>query len=353
MIAESPLIATSIRHIRFDEFVDLRACSLSRSIAASCVNLRTLSITWMILKQSSEIDLLEILGCHRTPSVESLEIRCFEPKPRELATITANFEARPFTLQKGNFSHLKYLAILQETTCMPIDDRDLTVIAATATNLKELHVRSSCVSLDAVLALASASRGSLRRLDYIPHWDPTEPYTGPVDGEHLCARLHSLSRLTHFDISLPSICSIVFADLGVSWQGHGRFRAPRLCFGRNIGTHSSQLDAIELKALLAAARGIGPACKLGLLDWDAQIELDLAGYVFEPLEYCVSGFFELEMTDAADAGIDDWAFDTSAREASGQRPSLTGIDAFQGALKHECYRRIPEHMFFASSAMCL
>jgi len=129
-------------------------------------------------------------------------------------------------------------------------------------------------------------------------WDPKpgRPTGGPfkaiptvAPGVHICELLADCPRLTDVRVSLPSMCSALFANERVRWRGDCQMRALGLC---GVDDRRSNEAHSTLKGVLKQARRLITARARGHLPAELTLELFYANMIFDPHAHVVHGDFD-------------------------------------------------------------
>ena len=127
-----------------------------------------------------------------------------------------------------DFSRIARLKIIGDSNLSPITDSDLITISRTATSLQEIHITSSSsITVKGLAALVSASRTSLKLLEYKPLTDSGFTHPSSVESHpqiHICALLSSCPKLKDLAITLLTACPELFLDHSVAWHETARLR---------------------------------------------------------------------------------------------------------------------------------
>ncbi|EME79069.1 uncharacterized protein MYCFIDRAFT_51028 [Pseudocercospora fijiensis CIRAD86] len=288
-----PHLTRHVRRLWFNGFYTADTDKLILSIVSECHELQFLSVPWTVLRRSTAehwIDLLNV-NTGTGSALHSLELQavCL-PKDQAEALEKEN---SPNALHdpRVDFSALKRLKIFGNTLHKPICDDDLHLIAHTATNLQVLDITNlSTISVAGMLALVKASHSTLQVLEHSPRSDDGfyHPYPGHLPSNaHICTLLTSLPKMRDLSISVPYLCSHLFASPEVHWQGELQVRATDLC-SSSPTPHSR---ATHLRELFSSARSlIHSRTRLGHA---LRIEIFFAGCIFEPEKSLVHGDFVL------------------------------------------------------------
>jgi len=227
--------------------------------------------------------------------LQSLELLAVD-LPAALAKDPENqLDIHPLDSSLVDFSQLRRLKVFGDSTFMPINDRDLQAIARTATRLEEFHLTClSTISIDGVMAVVKSSQSTLKVLEHSPRSNDGffHPHPGSLpDSKHLCTVLTNCPKLETVSLSVPSMCSVLFANENVRWSGDLQVRAARLC-GHEDGrsTHEAQST---LQQLLQQARRLVAARASSHIPEELNVELFFADFIFEPHMNAVHGDFQL------------------------------------------------------------
>jgi hypothetical protein len=256
----------------------------------NCVNLVSVSLPWTTIRHM-DAKAWRTLLVGRGKPLRSLELLAVDPTQQQAEDRNNQIDLQP--LQSVNFGQLRRLKIFGDTTFMPINDRDLYAIARTATQLEEFHLTCiSTITIDGVVAVVKASRNTLRVLEHSPRsqdgfW---HPHPGsPSDSEHLCELLRSCPKLETLSISLPSVCSDLFLDEDVKFQGDLQVRALHLCGHEHGRSTDEATDALE--KVLRQARALIRRRANSIIPRELYVELFFADRIFEPSFAAVHGDF--------------------------------------------------------------
>jgi hypothetical protein len=287
-----PEVASRIKRMWFHGFYTAETDKMIFESLKNCTNLVSLSLPWTAIRHMDAKAWRTLLLGSGKP-MESLELQCTDLKMQHANDTANQFDLSP--LESANFGQLRRLKIFGDTKFMPITDRDLYAIARTATQLEEFHLTCiSTVTIDGVIAIVKAARSTLRVLEHSPRsqdgfW---HPHPGsPSDSEHICELLRSCPKLETLSISLPSMCSALFANEDVKWAGDLQVRALHLC-GHEDG-RSTQEATDHLEALLRQARRLIHRRVTSVIPKELYVELFFADCIFEPSSKAVHGDFAL------------------------------------------------------------
>ncbi|KAF2806596.1 uncharacterized protein BDZ99DRAFT_537323 [Mytilinidion resinicola] len=342
LLADYPEVASKIRRMWFDGFytygTDLKISSALRN----CTNLTAVSLPWTTLRHLAAQDWAQLLIGTGAP-LRSLELLAVD-LPAALAGESDNqLDLRPLDSPSVDFSQLRRLKVFGNSTFMPIDDRDLQAIARTATRLEEFHLTClSTISIDGVMAVVKSSQSTLKVLEHSPRSNDGffHPHPGSLpDSEHLCTVLTNCTKLETVSLSVPSMCSALFANENVRWSGDLQVRAARLC-GHEDGrsTYEAQWT---LKRLLEQARRLVAARASCHIPKNLFVELFFADFIFEPHANAVHGDFQL--AQLASGG--SWPVSRSL-----SRKGPYGSTGLYGKDEEEPFERVDEDEFM--SGMC-
>ena len=174
-----------------------------------------------------------------------------------------------------NFSRLERLKIFGNSSFLAFSDDDLTALARTAKNLRELHVTGTTtpITVDGIIALAEASQGSLQVLEYSPlsedgfeHPNPASPQ----DDQHMCQQILKCRSLRNLSISMPSLCEDIFSDKSVLWTGEVQIRVGNLC-GKRGGLRECPRVIENLWQILDRTRSLMTARKENGVDLTVEL----------------------------------------------------------------------------------
>ncbi|KAF2736655.1 hypothetical protein EJ04DRAFT_510957 [Polyplosphaeria fusca] len=287
-----PEVASKIKRMWFHGFYTAETDKLVFNALKNCINLVSLSLPWTATRHMDAKAWRTLLLGNGKP-LESLELQCVDLKSEQIKDRENHFDLSP--LESANFGQLRRLKIFGDTKFMPITDRDLYAIARTANRLEEFHLTCiSTVTIDGVIAIVKAARSTLRVLEHSPRsqdgfW---HPHPGsPSDSEHICELLRSCPKLDTLSISLPSMCSALFANEDVKWAGDLQVRALHLC-GHEDG-RSTQEAADHLDKLLRQARRLIHCRATSVIPKELYVELFFADCIFEPSLRAAHGDFAL------------------------------------------------------------
>ncbi|KAK8219643.1 hypothetical protein M8818_000617 [Zalaria obscura] len=165
ILARFPGISKHLRRLWFSGFYTPETDRLILDTLRSCRNLTSISIPWTLLRHGSADDwmyLLGIAGPSDSP-LESLEIQAVCLMESQTSDTDFQQDLQPLRDPRISFQYLKRLKLFGNTTMMPVNDEDLTLIAGTIASLEEFHVTClSTVSIEGVMAIVKASQSTLR-----------------------------------------------------------------------------------------------------------------------------------------------------------------------------------------------
>jgi len=149
----------------------------------------------------------------------------------------------------------------------------------------------STVTIDGVMAIVKASRNTLRLLEHSPRSQAgfLHPDPGSLsENEHICDILTDCPKLEDLSISIPSMCSDLFANNSVRWKGDCQVRALNICGQQN----RKDSDTLEgLQAILQQSRRLISKRASGRFPAKLTIELFFAEFIFDPHLHAVHGDF--------------------------------------------------------------
>ncbi|KAF2224294.1 hypothetical protein BDZ85DRAFT_196635 [Elsinoe ampelina] len=291
-----PELTDHVERLWFNGFFTPESEALIFKVLRSCRFLTNISIPWTMLRHGSAQDWLHLLGIATKDDmpVQSLELQAVCLSDMMTYSPDINFDKKPLFDPRVDFSQLKRLKLIGNTTLMPVCDADLLQIAKTATNLEEFHVTClSTVTIAGVMAIVKASSKTLRVLDHSPRSEDGFYHPDPgtlAEGDHACEILTSCPNLHDVSISIPSMCKDLFANESVHWRGECQVRALRLCSDpSSSGLMASRTRGAELLEILDQARALTTARQRHRQNLD--IELFFADCIFDPADNIVHGDF--------------------------------------------------------------
>jgi len=290
-LSQHPPATDNIRRVWFNGFYTPEAETMIFKVMRSCRLLTSVSVPWTVLRHGDGQDWRHLLGIAHPEDVpvRSLELQavCLP----DVLTSDSRVASDRKALQdpRVDFGQLKRLKIFGNTTFMPINDDDLADIACTANGLEEFHLTClSTVSIKGVMDIVKASQSTIRVLEHSPRSDDGffHPDPGSLNtDEHICEILVDCPKLKDLSISVPTMCSHLFSNEDVLWQGECQVRAMNLCGG------SGDTKIQKLRKLLDSARNLITSQRRQHKDLD--IELFFADCIFDPRDCVVHGYFEL------------------------------------------------------------
>lgn len=305
LFTKYPHLTENVERLWFNSFLTPESEALIFKVLRSCNNLTNISVPWTILRHGTGQDWLHLLGTAKPGDVpvKSLELQAVCLSDMMTYSPDVNFDRKALLDPRVDFSNLRRLKLIGNTNFMPICDADLEIISRTACNLEEFHVTClSTVTIAGVMAIVKGAQQTLRVLDHSPrsHDGFFHPDPGTLaPGDHACEILANCPNLKDVSISIPSMCSSLFANHDVKWEGECQVRALQLCPLYNpahsgpAGTSlkSSRENAIHLRSLLDSARVLTQARARHRKSLD--IELFFADCIFDPADERVHGGFAL------------------------------------------------------------
>ncbi|KAF2400389.1 hypothetical protein EJ06DRAFT_530371 [Trichodelitschia bisporula] len=289
-----PLVAQQVRRLWFDGLYNPETDTQIIETIKSCTNLTSVSLPWTVLRHGSAQDWAGILGTRREFPLRSLELLAVNLSDKQMEAAQSVEDQHPLDSAVVNFSQLRRLKLFGDTAYSAINDDDLKAIARTATNLQEFHITCmSTVSIEGVMAIVKASKKTIRVLEHSPRSQDGFYHPDPgslSENEHICHVLTSCPKLEDLSISLPSMCSELFANERVQWKGDCQVRALRLCGHEEPGSRAASGDA--LRKLLRQARNLISKRATSSIPAELRIELFFADFIFDPHIKAVHGDFE-------------------------------------------------------------
>lgn len=298
-----PNLACHARRLWFNGFYTSATDRMILSVLRSCRKLTSISIPWALLRHGTGEEWAHLLGVaiREDPALQSLELQAVDLSTAQRDDYSKVSITDPLADPRVDFSNLKRLKIVGNSTWMPIKDADCLAIARTATHLEELHItNNSSVTLVGVLALIKASLPTLRIIEHSPlsnaGFSHPHPGAAATSSEHICETLTHAPRLSDLSISVPSACATLFANEDVAWQGECQVRFSSLCTCIRPSSSSCAsrpasptAKAAALRALLSQARKLissRPRQRRTL-----SLELFFGSYIFDPAARVVHGDF--------------------------------------------------------------
>jgi hypothetical protein len=304
-----PHLTKHVRRLWFNGFHTAETDKHILSIVSECDHLQFLSVPWTVLRRSTAEDWIDLLnvntghGC----ALKSLEIQavCL-PKSQALALEQETNPSNPLASPLVTFSSLKRLKIFGNTLHNPITDTDLSLIAKTATNLTALDITNiSTISVAGVLKLIKSSQKTLQVLEHSPRSDDGfyHPFPGNLpDNEHICTLLSNLPKMRDLSISIPTLCTSLFQNENINWEGEFQVRATDLCGCKSSTTGPER--ASQLGAILSQAKNVIEARTR--LRKVLAMEVFFAGCIFEVGKGLVHGDFCVGEVRRGGKGLRAW-----------------------------------------------
>jgi len=298
LFSRYPALTDKVRRIWFNGFFTAESEALIFKVLRSCRYLTTISIPWTLLRHGDANDWMHLLGIADAEDmpVQSLELHavCL---PEATTSDSDNMrDLGALSDPRVNFSHLKRLKLIGNTTFMPVNDRDLEIISQSATNIEELHVVClSTVSINGVMAIVKGAQSTIRVIEHSPRSNDGfyHPDPGQLEsGEHICDILTNCPKLRDLSISVPSMCAHLFSNENVLWDGECQVRAMGLCADYTLSRQTTrQRRTGRLQKVLDQARDLMASQERRRRTLD--IELFFANCIFDPKECVVDGDFAL------------------------------------------------------------
>ncbi|KAF2859074.1 hypothetical protein K470DRAFT_265578 [Piedraia hortae CBS 480.64] len=288
-----PTTAKFVRRLWFNGFYAAKTDGLILSIVANCPCLESLTIPWTVLRRASVDQWLDLLKHNslRGAPLRSLELQAVCLPSDQAAALYKHTSPSALEDDRVSFASLKRLKFFGNTVHKPVTDRDLYLIAQTATNLDCLDITNlSTVSVAGMLALVKASHDTLQVLEHSPRSDDGffHPFPGHLEnGEHICELLTSLPCMRDLSISIPHVCASLFSEEDVQWAGDLQVRAAGLCGIASSG--DGEVRAKALATILSKSRQLIKARQR--LRKELHVELFFAGCIFKPEDSLVHGDF--------------------------------------------------------------
>lgn len=295
LLRKYPDMAAKIRRLWLNDFHGAETDADISSLIRSCTNLHSVSLPSTVIRRLSASDLQRLLVSKTGNKLYSLELQAADLTKVQKEDRKNYLNLHP--LDSVDFSTLRRLKFIGDSTCLPVTDADLLAIARTATNLEEFHITClSTISIQGVMAIVEASQQTLRVLDHSPRSQDGffHPHPGylPSSEHHICEILASCPKLESLSISVPSMCATLFSNPNVHWNGECQVRAAHLC------NHASASDPLSreasqsaLRSVLATARRLVTSHAVSVFPTELYIELFFAECIFEPGLSAVHGVF--------------------------------------------------------------
>ena len=293
LFSAAPSAANHVRRLWFNGFYAAATDKLILSVIASCPELTFLSVPWTVLRRGGVVDWVDLLNQntgHGKP-LHSLELTAVSLPNDQATALKQDNTPNPLEDPPVDFSALKRLKIFGNTQHKPICDRDLELIARTATNLEVLDLTNlSTISVAGMLALVKASWQTLRVLEHSPRSDDGfyHPNPGHID-EQVCKLVAGLPQMRDLSMSVPYMCANLFTNDEVKWRGECQVRSTDIC--NCVQTTGAHTRVEKMRETFTAARELISARRR--LGHDLSIEIFFAGCIFEPQKKLVHGDFTL------------------------------------------------------------
>ena len=294
LFVRCPAVTQHIRRLWFNGFFTREAEALIFKVLRSCRYLEAISVPWTLLRHGSAQDWRHLLGIAHNDDVPITSLELQAQCLPEVITNVPNIavDRQPLSDDRVDFGSLKRLKLIGNTTFLPVNDDDLATIARSATDLEEFHITClSTVTIRGVMDIVKAAKPTLRVLEHSPRSNDGffHPDPGTVDpDEHICDILINCPKLRDLSISSPSMCSHLFSNEDVRWDGECQVRALRLC---DADASSPKAKLASLKRLLDQARNLIESQRRRHIELD--IELFFAECIFDPRDCVVHGDFSL------------------------------------------------------------
>lgn len=262
-------------------------------ILGSCEALEHVTLPWIFLRYG-DAEVWSRLLRRNTPgrTLCSLWFLAIDLKKIQASDPANQVDRKPLDFAAVTFENLNRLKIFGDSNHMALTDSDLFKISRTARNLQEIQVTSgSSITINGVMALANASRSSLRTLQffqielYIRRDPPAEKPTC------LCQQISQFAKLTDLNISLPTVCPDLFQNSSVNWRGEFEIRASSIC--DKAPTTASPARQTELCHILDAARALthareqsGAQLKIKILMGTAMLSTSSPAARLWPVRLC-------------------------------------------------------------------
>lgn len=230
----SSALASCVRRIWLNGYYGAETTALMFELLLQLPSLEYLTLPWMALRNGTAEQWSRLLTTTTKTHLSSLEFLAVNLKASQIEPVNQRTVIPPLNSPGVDFRHLTRLKIIGDTNHLGLTDEDLVHMSRTATNLHEIHTTgtssSKGVSIEGVMALAYASRESLRVLEYTPIHPSSSP---PHTHFHPCAQIQQCRQLRNLTITLPSICTDLFhppANPAIpNWTGEVQIRTTSLC----------------------------------------------------------------------------------------------------------------------------
>ena len=313
LFSRRPELAYCIRRLWFNGFYGAETNTLIFGILRHCNSLDYLTLPWTALRYGTAKDWSRLL-CHNARGyLSSLELLAVDLKQSQMENTANQIDRKPLHNAKMDFSKLQRLKIFGNSNFMALSDDDFLSLARTARNLRELHVTgtTTSITINGIMALVEASRGSLQILEYSPLSEHGFKHPNPVssqDERHMCQQILQCKRLQNLSISMHSLCGDFFSDHSIRWKGEVQIRVGNLC-GEQGDLEYSPRVLEHLWNILEQSRSLMTARRLDGAELTVELyisELDLLHpshwklilsladhWIFEPRDLLVHGNLEL------------------------------------------------------------
>ena len=289
----SPALAWCVRRISFVGYYGAETNAMIFGILRYCTQLEFVTLPWTALRYGGVEEWARLLGRneHRH-SISSLELLAVDLKQSQIEKTTNQVDQKPLNSPKVDFSGLKRLKIFGQSNFMPLIDDDLIAISHTAVNLRDLHITGTAsVTIDGIEALANSSDATLEIIEHSPltsgGFGRQDPSFFCDQKQHRCPKVLECPRLKNLSLSLPSICSDLFADASVQWSGEVQIRTSTVCGRHALSLKTSETAQSKFWRILEQARSLMSRREKDGVDLD--IEICVNNWIFEPRHYRVHG----------------------------------------------------------------
>lgn len=310
LLETSPQISRCVRRLRFDGFDTIETDEWILGAIASCHNLELLALPHRILQRSLPEQWRHLL---RIDGSSSKPLRALEIVGARVGGGTCSSQSfgkfDGLSDHSVSFEHLTSLKISGHSADTAVHDMDAVRLSRTARRLQSLQVTGTRpLSLFGAHFLAQASCESIKRFHYRPSRSPRD--TGPTPSgntarqPHLCRLISNLAEVRDLDLSLPAICSCMFANIVSKWAGTCFVRFENFC--NRMGRTAAMGCAKHLREVLTAARCL--ITERSRCAVDLSIELSWRAYVFNVRQETVfrdSLYTEEQITDRRFEQVED------------------------------------------------
>ncbi|CAZ83930.1 unnamed protein product [Tuber melanosporum] len=281
LLRDYPHIAQHVRRVWFNGIYHFDTSRYIFDILGNCTGLHTAAIPWTSLRYGTEEDWKNLMSFPQLTSIEFLAVDLED----SLVSAEVNRTDNNILLSL-DFSRITRLKIFGDSNLLPITDDDLITISRTATSLQEIHITSSTsITIKGLAALVSASRTSLKLLEYKPLSDSGFTHPSSVESHpqiHICTLLSSCPKLEDLAITLPTACPELFSRHSVAWHETVRLRiaGSGVCrfstVDENIAEFSKLLEGA--RELLGVKRDLGVEISVGKFLFDTKTRLVHGNY---------------------------------------------------------------------------